>query len=80
MTVPPQDALAVWNGKRVILYEFSADKSTLKAAGRTQLVVSGRWKAFSKYSKLTKAFQGCSSSCLFNCTCVAAYRGSVDVF
>lgn len=28
-----KDALAVWNGKRVIMYEFSADKSSLKAAG-----------------------------------------------
>ncbi|XP_076446737.1 intraflagellar transport protein 140 homolog [Babylonia areolata] len=29
-----KDALAVWNGKRVILYEYSADKTTLKAAGQ----------------------------------------------
>ncbi|KAK7111421.1 intraflagellar transport protein 140 homolog [Littorina saxatilis] len=29
-----KDAVAVWNGKRVILYEISADKSILKAAGQ----------------------------------------------
>lgn len=29
-----QDALAVWNGRRVITYEYSADKSSIKAAGK----------------------------------------------
>ncbi|KAH9494870.1 hypothetical protein Btru_015870 [Bulinus truncatus] len=28
-----KDTLAVWNGKRVIIYEFSSDKSSLKIAG-----------------------------------------------
>lgn len=28
-----KDALAVWNGRRVITYEYSADKSSIKAAG-----------------------------------------------
>ena len=28
-----QDALAVWNGRRVIIYEYSEDKSTIKASG-----------------------------------------------
>ncbi|XP_060569057.1 intraflagellar transport protein 140 homolog [Ruditapes philippinarum] len=28
-----KDALAVWNGRRVILYEYSEDKSTIKASG-----------------------------------------------
>ncbi|XP_071106694.1 intraflagellar transport protein 140 homolog [Haliotis cracherodii] len=28
-----KDVLAVWNGKRVIIYEYSADKLVLKAAG-----------------------------------------------
>ncbi|GFO12432.1 intraflagellar transport protein 140 homolog, partial [Plakobranchus ocellatus] len=28
-----KDALAVWNGKRVIVYEFTPDKSMVKAAG-----------------------------------------------
>ncbi|CAL1531559.1 unnamed protein product [Lymnaea stagnalis] len=28
-----KDTLAVWNGKRVIIYEYSSDKSAVKAAG-----------------------------------------------
>ncbi|XP_052768007.1 intraflagellar transport protein 140 homolog [Mya arenaria] len=28
-----KDALAVWNGRRVIIYEYSEDKSTIKASG-----------------------------------------------
>lgn len=35
-----QDALAVWNGRRVITYEYSADKSSIKAAGK--LIGDGR--------------------------------------
>ena len=28
-----KDSLAVWNGRRVIIYEYSEDKSTIKASG-----------------------------------------------
>ncbi|BFZ17235.1 hypothetical protein BsWGS_20274 [Bradybaena similaris] len=28
-----KDTVAVWNGKRIVVYEFSVDKSTVKAAG-----------------------------------------------
>ena len=33
-----QDSLAVWNGRRVIIYEYAEDKSTIKASGKVLLI------------------------------------------
>ena len=33
-----QDSLAVWNGRRVIIYEYAEDKSTIKASGKIVLI------------------------------------------